>query len=78
MILSLNLISGPCVNKQSSIKTDQNIAKFKKALLATFDAVPDIFITSAETQGGRDEVLGFIGEVNRNFEVPEYDSEFYK
>jgi len=65
-------------DKQSSIKTDQNIAKFKKALLATFDDVPAIFITSAETQGGRDEVLGFIGEVNRSFEAPAFDPEFYK
>lgn len=54
-------------DKQSSIKTDQNIAKFKKALLATFDAVPAIFITSAESQDGRDEVLGFISEVNQKF-----------
>src|SRR6201996_7031144 len=61
-------------DKQSSIKTDQNIAKFKKALLATFDAVPAIFITSAETQDGRDEVLGFISEVNRNFTIPEFKS----
>ena len=65
-------------DKQSSIKTDQNIAKFKKALLATFDAVPAIFITSSETQSGRDEILGFISEVNQHFVVPEFNTEFYK
>jgi GTP-binding protein len=59
-------------DKQSSIKTDQNIAKFKKALLVTFEEVPPIFVTSSETQSGRDEVLGFIGEVNGSFVVPEY------
>ncbi|MBS1519982.1 MAG: YihA family ribosome biogenesis GTP-binding protein [Bacteroidetes bacterium] len=59
-------------DKQSSIKTDQNIAKFKKALLATFEEVPPIFVTSSETQSGRDEVLGFIDEVNGSFVVPEY------
>jgi GTP-binding protein len=59
-------------DKQSSIKTDQNIAKFKKALLATFEEVPPIFVTSSETQTGRDEVLGFIDEVNGSFVVPEY------
>ena len=59
-------------DKQSSIKTDQNVAKFKKALLATFEEVPPIFVTSSETQNGRDEVLGFIDEVNGSFEVPEY------
>src|ERR1700712_682791 len=51
-------------DKQSSIKTDQNVAKFKKALLASFDAVPPYFITSAELQTGHDEVLGFIDEIN--------------
>jgi GTP-binding protein len=61
-------------DKQSAVKTDQNIAKFKKALLATFDEVPDIFITSAETHGGRDEILGFIGGINQGFVVPELRS----
>jgi len=59
-------------DKQSSIKTDQNVAKFKKALLATFEEVPPIFVTSSETQSGRDEVLGFIAGVNESFVVPEY------
>src|ERR1700744_2842721 len=59
-------------DRKSGVKTDQNIALFKKALLATFDEVPPHFITSAETQFGRDEVLGFINEVNNNFVIPEY------
>lgn len=59
-------------DKQSTVKTDQNIAKFKKALLAAFDEMPPYFITSAEMQQGRDEVLGFIAEVNKGFVVPEY------
>lgn len=59
-------------DKQSSIKTDQNVAKFKKALLATFEEVPPIFVTSSEIQSGREEVLGFIDEVNGSFVVPEY------
>src|SRR3569833_651011 len=48
-------------DKQSSIKTDQNIAKFKKALLTNFEAMPDYFVTSSENQSGRDEELGYIG-----------------
>src|ERR1700709_285662 len=50
-------------DKQSSVKTDQNIALFKKALLKSFDEVPQYFITSAETHAGHDEVLGFIGAI---------------
>lgn len=57
-------------DKQSSVKTDQNIAKFKKTLMATFEEIPPYFVTSSETQDGRDEVLGFIAETNRHFVVP--------
>ncbi|QTE37057.1 ribosome biogenesis GTP-binding protein YihA/YsxC [Mucilaginibacter gossypii] len=57
-------------DKQSNIKTDQTIARFKKALLATFDEMPQFFITSSETQQGREEILEFIDAVNQNFEVP--------
>jgi GTP-binding protein len=58
-------------DKQSNIKTDQNVALFKKALLATFEEMPSYFVTSSETQLGRDEILGFIGAINNNFEIPE-------
>lgn len=58
-------------DKQSGVKTDQNVAQFKKALGATFEEIPDCYITSAELQTGRDEVLNFIDTVNRNFEVPD-------
>ncbi|RYD89584.1 MAG: YihA family ribosome biogenesis GTP-binding protein, partial [Sphingobacteriales bacterium] len=59
-------------DKQSGVKTDQNVAKFRKALLTTFDDLPDMFVTSAEQQLGRDEILGFIDQINEGFEVPEY------
>lgn len=59
-------------DKQSATKTDQNIAKFRKALLATFEEVPDIFVTSSENTLGRDEVLNFIDGINQGFVVPEF------
>ena len=59
------------IDKQSSLKTDQNVAKFRKALLTTFEEAPPYFITSAETQTGRDDVLGFIGGINQNFVIPQ-------
>lgn len=55
-------------DKQSATKTDQNVSKFKKALLTTFDDIPTIFITSAELQSGREEVLNFVGSVNNQFD----------
>ena len=61
-------------DKQSSIKTDQNVAKFKKALLATFEEAPGYYITSSETMMGRDEILGFIGGINSGFVAPKVKS----
>jgi GTP-binding protein len=65
-------------DKQSSVKTDQNIAKFRKAILDMFEEAPQHFITSSETMLGRDEILGFISTVNQGFEVPDFDEERYK
>jgi GTP-binding protein len=61
-------------DKQSTVKTAQNVAKFKTAILATFEEFPEYFITSAELQTGHDEVLGFIGKINTNFVIPELNS----
>ncbi|MEO7214830.1 ribosome biogenesis GTP-binding protein YihA/YsxC [Mucilaginibacter sp.] len=65
-------------DKQSNIKTDQNIAKFRKAILTTFEEAPQHFITSSETLMGRDEILEFIDGINRDFTPPVFDEEYYK
>ena len=44
------------------------MAKFKKAILELFEEAPPQFITSAETQEGRDELLAFIDDLNGKFE----------
>lgn len=54
-------------DKQSSVKTDQSVAKFRKALLEIFEEVPQHYITSAETQVGRDNLLNFINNLNLKF-----------
>jgi GTP-binding protein len=56
-------------DKQSAVKTDQNVAKFKKELLKSFEEVPQIFITSAENKLGRDAVLRLIDELNSQFSI---------
>jgi GTP-binding protein len=61
-------------DKQSSVKTDQNVARFRKALLESFEEVPDIFVTSSESGLGKDEVLNFIDGINRAFVIPDYKS----
>jgi GTP-binding protein len=65
-------------DKQSGLKTDQNVAKFRKAILATFEEAPQHFVTSSETLTGRDELLEFIDGINRQFTPPPFDEEYYK
>ncbi len=55
-------------DKQSDFKTKQNADKFHKAMLGFFEEVPQEFITSSETRDGRDELLGFIDEINKKFD----------
>jgi len=54
-------------DKQSRVKTDQTVAKFRKQLLTIFEEVPTHYITSAETQEGREDILSFIHELNLSF-----------
>ena len=54
-------------DKQSAVKTDQTVAKFRKELLKSFEEVPKIFITSSENTLGREVVLGSISELNQAF-----------
>src|SRR5690606_13088790 len=57
-------------DKQSRVKSDQNVAKFRKRLSTWFEEIPQTFITSSETNLGCDEVLSVIAEINQGFEKP--------
>jgi len=57
-------------DKQSAVKTDQNVSAFKKALKGWFEEIPPYFVTSAEKGIGRDQVLNFIEQVNLDFVMP--------
>ncbi|MEI5986197.1 MULTISPECIES: ribosome biogenesis GTP-binding protein YihA/YsxC [Sphingobacterium] len=57
-------------DKQSGVKSDQNVAKFRRALKKWFEEIPPNFLTSAETKLGCDKVLQAIDDVNQNFVSP--------
>lgn len=57
-------------DKQSNVKTNQNVAAFGKKLQQWFEELPSIFVTSAEKSVGKDQVLSFITEVNEDFVMP--------
>lgn len=66
-------------DKQSHLKTRQNAEKFGKALLQSFDELPQQFITSSESKEGREEMLQMISEINQNFTMPEStDQQFFE
>src|SRR5690606_29592195 len=54
-------------DKQSTVKSDQQIAKFRKALLQWFEEIPPIFLTSSEDKLGCEEVLSFVDDVNLRY-----------
>lgn len=51
-------------DKQSKNKTQQNIELFKKTLRHTWEALPDILATSSVNKSGREELLGYIENIN--------------
>src|SRR5690606_37628117 len=61
-------------DKQSKHKTMQTIAAFKKELLVSFEEVPQQFITSSESQEGREDLLTFIDQINKDFIAPILDN----
>lgn len=53
-------------DKQTQNKTQMNVAAFKREMLLTWEMLPQMFITSAETKTGREELLKFIEEIVMN------------
>lgn len=57
-------------DKQSIVKSDQNMAKFKRALLKWFEEVPPRFLTSSEEKTGLQPILEKIEQINQDFTLP--------
>lgn len=54
-------------DKMGSTKLQSNIAAYKKKLAEQWEPLPRIFITSAETRTGRDDILDFIDHFNEAY-----------
>ena len=52
-------------DKQSNARTQEQVAAYLRQMQEQWDELPRHFITSAETGAGREEVLDFVQEVNR-------------
>ena len=56
-------------DKLSAQKVKQNVEAYKKKMQETWEEMPPYFITSAEKGQGRDEVLGYIEEINKSLTI---------
>jgi GTP-binding protein len=60
------------IDKLGSSSLMKQIAQYKKKLLLQWEALPPVFMTSAEGRSGREEVLRYIDEVNNSITAEMY------
>ncbi len=53
------------MDKQSATRSNECVEKYKSILLETWEELPPIFLTSAEKYQGKDELLGYIEQINK-------------
>ena len=53
-------------DKLSAAKVRASVAAYEKKMLETWEEMPPYFITSAEKARGRDDVLGYIEQINKS------------
>jgi GTP-binding protein len=47
----------------------RNIESYKQKMLEVWEEMPQYFITSSSSSDGRDELLGFLGNLNSEIDV---------
>lgn len=52
-------------DKLTDNKVNANVAAYKKVLSETWEELPPMFVTSSEKKQGRDELLNYIEEINK-------------
>ena len=53
-------------DKLNASKIRASVALYEKALSETWEEMPMMFITSSEKKTGRDDILGYIEEINKD------------
>jgi len=57
------------IDKLSKNKLIQNVEKFKREMKKEWEELPLIFLTSAVTGYGREDILNFIEDLNKEFDA---------
>lgn len=55
------------IDKLSSSDMNRKLEAYQEEMLKTWNSLPQIFLTSANTKAGRQEVLTFIEDTNKSF-----------
>jgi len=58
-------------DKQSNSQLSANVESYKRKLLETWEALPPIFVTSAEKGVGKDDILNYIESINQEINTGE-------
>lgn len=56
------------IDKISRGRLNENVKAYRERLLESWEELPPIFYSSSEAKEGRDEILGYIEEINRSLE----------
>jgi GTP-binding protein len=56
-------------DKCSKLEIVNNVEKFKKALMESWEVLPNIFISSSENKAGKEEILRHIEDTNRHVNI---------
>ncbi len=53
-------------DKLRPVELEENLKAYEKKMFETWETMPGYFISSAETGAGKDEILAFIDDINKN------------
>ena len=56
-------------DKLSNLKVRQSVEAYKQKMLETWEEMPPYFVTSAEKHDGRDDVLNYIEQINKELKA---------
>lgn len=54
-------------DKLGPVRLQENVERYKKVLLESWEELPPIFVTSSEKKIGRTEILNYITSINQTF-----------
>lgn len=57
------------IDKISSSELTKNLMHYKKEMLKSWESLPKIFMSSAKSQHGKDEILKYIEETNNHIKI---------